>query len=199
MTEASDPVKVESDPHLPDPSTQLVTAFRAVASRMAGLGIVNPALDVEAVSFAPWEGHWLGVMLTPWFMNLMLLPRDPAAWRSLPPGAKRSYRFPAGDYEFVGARDEALGEYLVCSLFSPLSEFEDQATARLVATLAREALFDPANAEVPEMPAANLSAAARGDAEPGPLARLRGNLDAPLSKRDFLRGRILRGDHDDRG
>ena len=31
---------------------------------------VNPALAVEAVGFRPWEDHWLGVMVTPWFMNL---------------------------------------------------------------------------------------------------------------------------------
>jgi [NiFe] hydrogenase assembly HybE family chaperone len=199
MTEANNSAKVESDPTFPDPSDRLVAAFRAAAARMAGLPIVNPALEVDAVAFAPWEGHWLGVMLTPWFMNLTLLPYDTAAWRRLAPGAKRRYRFPAGDYEFVGARDEAIGEYLVCSLFSPLLEFDDHATARLVATLAREALFDPANAEVPQMPAANLSAAAAGIARPGPLARLEENLETPLTKRDFLCGRILHGDHDERG
>ncbi len=156
---------------------------------MTGLAFVNPALDVEAVGFAPWEGRWLGVMLTPWFMNLTLTPRDPAAWRPLAAGEKRALPFPAGDYEFVGARDDVIGEYQVCSLFSPLLEFDDQETARLVAALAREALFDPANAEVQEMPVANLSPEAATGA-PGPLARLEENLDAPLSKRDFLRGRI---------
>ncbi len=180
-----------------DPSARLTDAFRAAAHRMTGLAFVNPALEVEAVGFAPWEGRWLGVMLTPWFMNLTLTPHDPAAWRPLLPGAKRRYRFPAGDYEFVGARDDAIGEYQVCSLFSPLLEFDDHETARLVATLAREALFDPANAEVAEMPVPNLSPPAR--AQPGPLTQIRDSLDAPLSKRDFLRGRILGRDRDDRG
>ena len=36
---------------------------------MQGLAIVNPALEVEAVGFAPWQDHWLGVMVTPWFMS----------------------------------------------------------------------------------------------------------------------------------
>jgi [NiFe] hydrogenase assembly HybE family chaperone len=175
---------------LPDPSPRLDAAFRAAGARMAGLGFVNPALEVEAVGFAPWQGHWLGVMLTPWCMNLMLTPRDPAAWQPLAAGAKRRYGFPAGEYEFVGACDAALGEYLVCSLLSPLLEFDDHATARLVATLAREALFDPAHAEVPATPA---------ESGAGPIARLEANLAAPLSKREFLRGRFAGGDHDDRG
>ena len=132
---------------LPDPSPRLVNAFQAVAVRMAGLSFVNPALAVEAVGFAPWQGHWLGVMLTPWFMNLILAPRDIAAWQSLKQGGKRCYRFPAGEYDFIGAHDELAGEYQLCSLFSPVLQFEDQDTARLVAQLAREALFDAENAE----------------------------------------------------
>ena len=184
---------------LPDPSPRLTAAFRAVASHMQGLSCVNPAVDVEAVGFVPWESHWLGVMVTPWFMNLTLLPRDPAAWQPLAPGAKRRYAFPSGIYEFVGANDATIGDYQVCSLFSPLLEFDDHASARLVATLAREALFDPANAEVPEMPAADLSPAAAEDSPPGPLAQLREQLDAGLSKRDFLRGCFTGGERADRG
>jgi [NiFe] hydrogenase assembly HybE family chaperone len=166
---------------------------------MAGLDLVNPALAVEAVAFAPWDEHWLGVMLTPWFMNLTLLPRNPHAWRPLAAGAKRRHSFPAGEYEFVGANDAMLGAYQVCSLFSPMHEFADQETARLVATLARAALFDAANAAVTEMPTGNLSPAADPAAEPGPLAQLERQLDAPLSKRNFLRGRFLGADRDDRG
>lgn len=184
---------------LPDPSARLTAAFHAAAARMQGLDVVNPALAVEAVGFAPWEGHWLGVMLTPWFMNLTLLPRNPRAWQPLATGAKRCYAFPAGEYEFVGANDAMLGAYQVCSLFSPVHEFADHETARLVATLAREALFDAANAAVAEMPTANLTPAADLATEPGPLAQLGQKLDAPLSKRNFLRGRFLGSGRDDRG
>ena len=58
---------------------------------MAGLAVVNPALEVEAVEFARWEGRWLGVMVTPWSMNLVLLPDDPVAWRAAAAGATRRY------------------------------------------------------------------------------------------------------------
>jgi [NiFe] hydrogenase assembly HybE family chaperone len=167
---------------------------------MHGLGFVNPALDVEAIGFARWQGRWLGVIVTPWCINLVLAPHDPAAWQPLPPGAKRRYAFPAGDYEFVGASDDVLGDYQVCSLFSPVLEFDDHATARLVAELAREALFDDANADVPEMPVADLTPAADAAARPGPVAQLKETLEAPLTKRDFLRGRFTGNDRgSDRG
>ena len=185
---------------LPDPSTRLVAVFCEVAARMRPLNVYNAALDVEAVAFAPWNDAWLGVMLTPWFMNLMLLPRDRARWRSLPTGTKRHYHFPAGAYEFVGASDAAIGEYQVCSLFSPLHEFSDHATAQLVATLAREALFDPDNAERPEAPTSPTLTPVPDpiDTGPGPLAQLEAQLEAPMSKRDFLRARFFGGDHGDR-
>jgi [NiFe] hydrogenase assembly HybE family chaperone len=183
---------------LPDPSARLTEAYRAAAARMEGLGVVNPALRVEAVGFAPWDEHWLGVMLTPWFMNLMLLPRNPQAWRALATGAKRRYTFPAGEFEFVGGEDPAFGPFQACSLFSPVHEFADHAGARLVATLARSALLDAANA-----PAGDASADAQCQpsrpAEPGPLARLESRLDAPLSKRAFLRATFLAAGDVDRG
>jgi [NiFe] hydrogenase assembly HybE family chaperone len=182
---------------LPDPSQRLEAAFRTVAARMRGLSFVNPALEVEAVGFAPWEGRWLGVMVTPWFMNLTLAPHDPATWRPLAQGEKRRYAFPAGEYEFIGAHDALAGEYQLCSLFSPVLEFEDHATARLVAELAREALFDTANADESPQPATEPAAA--GTTAAGPLAQLETRLDVPLSKREFLRGRFLADDDESRG
>lgn len=185
---------------LPDPSARLVNAFRAASSRMEGLSFVNRALAVEAIGFAPWQGHWLGVMLTPWFMNLILAPRDASAWQSPRQGETRCYRFPAGDYDFIGAADDIAGEYRMCSLFSPVLQFEDQETARLVAQLAREALFDAANAEKRDMPVANLSPTPDSDsADPGPLQQMEGRLTASQSKREFLRGRWVGDDRADRG
>jgi [NiFe] hydrogenase assembly HybE family chaperone len=176
-----------TDALLPDPSARLNTAYRAIATRMEGLPFVNPAIDVEAVGFAPWQSYWLGVMVTPWFINLMLLPRDPDAWTSLPQGKTQRHHFPAGDYEFIYSNNEDIGEYQMCSLLSPVLEFADHATARLVAELARAALLDSANAPAAEEADGSMEA---------PLARIREQAHAPMSKRDFLRGRLLRGEPD---
>jgi [NiFe] hydrogenase assembly HybE family chaperone len=145
--------------------------------------MVNPALGVAAVGFAEWEGRWLGVMVTPWFMNLMLVPRDAAAWTPLRLGAKRRYRLPAGEYEFIGGDDPAIGEYQMCSLFSPMFDFHDMETATLTAKLALEALLDPAHAE----PATSSALSA----EPRPIEEIKRAGEAPMSKRDFLRGSFL--------
>lgn len=175
---------------LPDPSLSLEQAFSAVAQRMQGLGFVNPALRVQAVGFEPWEGLWLGVMVTPWSINLMLLPRDPAAWHPVHAGQKRRYEFPAGRYDFIDAVDPIVGEYRMCSLFSPALEFEDHAAAVLVAKLARAAIFDSANAGSNDTTVAD-------EPSPVPLARLEERANAPMSKRDFLRGRFLHAEEPD--
>jgi [NiFe] hydrogenase assembly HybE family chaperone len=167
-----------------NPAARIEAAFRAIArTRMSGIPIVNEALAVEAVGFAPWEAHWLGILITPWCMNLMLLPREPHAWPSVPPGDTVSYRFPAGAYDFVSAHEPAVGEYQMCSLFSPMFEFADHAAARLTAEAALAALFDAANADHAYAP------------PPGP--RTPAPSDARLSRRDLLRGRFA--GRDDRG
>jgi len=177
----------------PDPSERLAHAYRRVEQRMQGLGFLNPALVVEAVGFAPWEGRWLGVVVTPWSINLALAPLDPAAWRAIRKGDKLRYAFPAGAFEFIGATDDDVGELQICSLFSPALQFDDQDSARLVATLAREALFDPAHAEAVD------PRAGPALSPPGPVAQLARNVEAPLSRRDVLRARFLRARDDDRG
>jgi [NiFe] hydrogenase assembly HybE family chaperone len=176
---------------LPDPSTRLEAAFRAVyAEKMRGLPFVNAAVGVEAVGFAPWKHYWLGVMVTPWSMNLLLAPRDTGAWRPLPAGEKRRYTFPAGRFDFISAHADAIGEYLICSLYSPLLEFADHETARHTALRAREALFDSANAEVPDLPAANSTPSSANAVAPGPLAQLQASLATPITRRDLLHARF---------
>ena len=148
------------------------------------------AVGVEAIGFAPWKHYWLGVMVTPWSMNLLLAPRDPGAWRPLPAGEKRRYTFPAGSFDFISAHADAIGEYLICSLFSPLLEFADHETARHTALLAREALFDSANAEAPELPVANSTPRRQMRPRAGPLAQLEASLATPMSRRDLLHARF---------
>lgn len=167
-----------------NPAAQVEAAFGAIArTRMSGIPIVNEALAVEAVGFAPWDAHWLGILITPWCMNLMLLPRDRDAWQSVPPGDTVAYRFPAGTYDFVSARDFTFGEYQMCSLFSPMFEFADHAAARLTAEAALAALFDAGNADHAYAPPAGPRAAAPSETR--------------LSRRDLLRGRFA--DRDERG
>ena len=171
----------------PDPAAALETAFRQIhEQQMRDMPMVNPALHVQALGFRRWNEHWLGVLITPWFMNLMLLPRVPAAWRPIGERETRHYVFPAGVFEFIGGRHAALGDYQACSLFSPMFEFTTQTGAHDTAAAAIGALFDPASREMGEVQRRPAEAARAAHATPVPATAT--TLARPVSKRDFLFG-----------
>lgn len=125
-----------------DPAPALAQALAAIAAtRMAGLPICNPALRVEALPFRrSADGHWAGLTITPWAINLLCLPGD-GAWPQLAAGAKHDWQFPSGVYEFIVAEAASIGRYHLCSLFSPALEFASHEQARLTALAAEQALF----------------------------------------------------------
>ncbi len=157
---------------LPAPAAALEAAYRRIRdTRMRGLPFLNERLEVQAVGFRAWEGQWLGALVTPWSINLVLLPGE-GKWPALAPGRERLAVFPAGRFRFIAGTDETAGEHHACSLFSPPGEFADHATAVAVAEAAIEALFDARNAEHVD--------GQRAPGDPPPA----------VSKRDFLRGRL---------
>lgn len=170
--------------HEADPSPLLEAAFRRVErERMAGLGVLNPALRVEAVGFARHESHWLGIVVTPWFMNLVLAPGEAASWRSVPSGKRLFQKFPSGDFAFLGSVEPEVGEFQSCSLFSPMAQFAGQDSARAVALAALDALQrTPGGAVTPAPPANDALDAPRQAA-----------LQRPMSKREFLGSVFRRG------
>jgi [NiFe] hydrogenase assembly HybE family chaperone len=127
----------------------LEAAFRLIqATRMQGLGLLNERLRVQAVGFellpmlpAP-EGPLAvagGVLVTPWFINLMLLPlgraeaaaRTQAASRDAWPAPGQAWVRAWGGHplSFIGAHDVSIGAYALCSLCSPVHDVPDQAAA----------------------------------------------------------------------
>jgi [NiFe] hydrogenase assembly HybE family chaperone len=140
----SDAARVEAE--LAAAADRLVADFREIYNaKMRDVPLVNVALHVEAVGFRLHEARPVGVLLSPWFMNLILLPAAGEDWSDLHPGVKEVVSFPSGDYEFIHNVREMTGGYKACSLFSPMGEFRTQAQAVEVAAAVMSALFDPEN------------------------------------------------------
>jgi [NiFe] hydrogenase assembly HybE family chaperone len=138
--------------------SRLVGAYRRIALAMHGLPIYNPQVVVEAVGFRESGGRQVGVIVTPWFMNLTLLPtaQEAASWR---PGQSVRLAFPSGEYDFLVSELEEVGLVGSCSLFSPMNDFAGHEAARLAAEAAATGLFsvdeeDAAAAQPPRAPAA---------------------------------------------
>lgn len=134
------------------PVSALEAGWRAAATRMAGLPICNPHLGIELFGFREHAGGWAGVAVTPWFMNVIFVPRGDEP--KLPPGTKRPREFPSGVLEFVVGSLDGVGVVEACSLFSPMNDFPDMATAQRVAREAVDALFTAPVDATPTPPAA---------------------------------------------
>ena len=123
-----------------DAVQDVANAYRRAALSMKGLPIYNPTLAVEAVGFRNHEGREVGVMVTPWFMNITVLPSatDKAVWIN---GGTLRLSFPSGAYDFMVSELPDIGLIASCSLFSPMSDFTDHEAAQIAAVAAADALF----------------------------------------------------------
>ena len=163
----------------------------------------NHNLKVHAIDFQPWQQHYIGVLSTPWFMNLMLLPGETDDWSELQELSKHSHTFPSGHYEFIIGDDPDIGKYQMCSLFSPMFEFADDETAVETAQIIMKELMNNENKDEEHIQPQQMKRLWHGDSEqpenelPGkstpeteqqerPLLSER--LEQPLSRRQLLRG-----------
>jgi len=169
-----------------DPAPRLTAMYSRIwAETMRDLPFVNDALSVEAVGFRRWQpsdpttirkaeleddtcptppahapaGDWIGAIITPWFINLFLLPGGGSLWSDRRPGERCSVEFPIGPLEFIA--DHAPGSevqaFQYCPLFAPPSEFSSQAAARAAALAALAAMLEP----LPDSPRRATASSAR--------------------------------------
>lgn len=116
--------------------------------RMAGIALLNRALRVEVVGLQRFGEDWLSILITPWFMNIMLVPQSPddrAMSQASSPGAvggKELVGFPTGRFEMIRGFEVAVGHYRMCSLFSPVLEFADHESAVQAAAAALVSLLE---------------------------------------------------------
>jgi [NiFe] hydrogenase assembly HybE family chaperone len=177
---------------------------RIFKERMTDMPMVNDNLQVHAIDFQPWQQHYVGVLSTPWFMNLMLLPGEQEDWSEFHELTKRSHVFPSGRYEFITGYEESIGKYQMCSLFSPMFEFADDDSAVETAQIIMQELMNTQNQDEIHVQAQQMEAIWKGEDVPDietqqatinktnnpeperPMISER--LQQPLSRRELLRG-----------
>ena len=127
---------------LAHPVEKLSNAYRRAALGMKGMPIYNPTLAVEAVGFREHEGRQAGVMVTPWFMNLTVVPSETerAAWVA---GGTVRLAFPSGLYDLLVCEVPEFGLVGTCPLFTMMTEFTDHEAAQVAARAAADGLFAP--------------------------------------------------------
>ncbi|MBL8563290.1 MAG: [NiFe]-hydrogenase assembly chaperone HybE [Gemmobacter sp.] len=166
----------------------LVADFREVYhAKMRDVPIINQALHVEAVGFRAHGEGYLGVLIAPWFMNLILLPGEGQDWAGLKPGEKEVIGFPSGAYEFLHNTREMVGGYKACSLFSPMADFTSQLQAVEVAKAVMAELFNGENLEETDR-AAEIRAAREAELAPPPEAAPEPQIEPQPTRRAVLTG-----------
>ena len=179
LSEAIDVVGVErerpvisaGEQALEDTTAALRAAYERVDVRMRGLPVHNAALTIEVVGLRRTALGIVGVVATPWCMNVLRLPPE-----NSPPkleGMDHELAFPSGSYRFVRGHLEGVGAVDLCSLFSPMESFDDPSVVRTVAEHAIEGLFEAPQAQGGDE---------RPDASDAAMPA------EPVSRRDFLRG-----------
>ena len=109
-------------------------------THMRGLPILNPRMAVEVVAVRDFGEHRICVLITPWFMNLVMLPGN-EEWSAVEQGESVSIELPREALDFMVSHDDAIGTFLSVVLFRTVTDFPDQDTAREVARQVMHDLF----------------------------------------------------------
>ncbi len=186
-------------------SRQIEAVFKRIEiEQMQGIPLLNPALHVQTIGFQRYQERTVGIVITPWLMNLVLLPAEGEEWSDLKLGDKTSHRFPANEFRFMVNEIDGIGIYQSHSLYSPMHEFMDQDHAVAAAESFMQTLMvevehpdtDPHDEELlgrilrgeetPEMELEGCALAeAKSAADNNSLAETERQV---ISRRDFLRG-----------
>lgn len=127
----------------------LAVRFREIGdAQMRDLPFYNANLEVEAFEFSRFDDDRLiGVLITPWFMNLVILPLEHEAIDTARFGKSSAFTLPGGGVEFRYGGDEVVGAFWAHSLHSPMQKFASQAHARTEARARLGAAMNSAPAE----------------------------------------------------
>ncbi|HEX5803269.1 MAG TPA: [NiFe]-hydrogenase assembly chaperone HybE [Azospira sp.] len=156
-----------AQPHADNPAPQVLAMYRRIwETRMRDLDFVNRALEVDIAGFRRHRGDWVGAVITPWFVNLYVLPGGGELWHDLGAGERVKLPFPVGELEFIADYDPTaeIPAALYCPLLAPVTALKSQDEALRMAMDALETLFTPTVA-LPAEPAAPAAPEAVSDAQ----------------------------------
>ena len=180
---------------------------------MQSIPILNPRINVQTLGFQYYQERIVGIVITPWLMNIILLPCEEDDWSGEVLGRKEIHAFPSKTYIFLLNEIEGIGYCQTHSLHSPMNEFANHEHAVRVAQDFIDQLMtdsgpvdeDPIDEDLlgrvmrgEETPKVNLDDFATIEPHPSgqPMNHVPGTnktLKRKLDRRALLRGRFLEG------
>ncbi|MDX7805628.1 hydrogenase-2 assembly chaperone [Aeromonas caviae] len=103
-----------------NPAPLLVAQYERIArEEMQALPFYHATMSIVA-ECTLFEGQWLGCVLTPWMLSVVVLPGPDQLWPVRSSSERLALQLPCGNLTFmVGALPET-GQLLACSLMSPI-------------------------------------------------------------------------------
>jgi [NiFe] hydrogenase assembly HybE family chaperone len=102
-----------------DPAPLLAAQYERIArEEMQALPFYHATMPIvaECVLF---EGQWLGCVLTPWMLSVVVLPGPDQLW-PVRSSERLALQLPCGNMTFMVGELPETGQLLACSLMSPL-------------------------------------------------------------------------------
>ncbi|MFC3396176.1 hydrogenase-2 assembly chaperone [Brenneria rubrifaciens] len=106
--------------HDEHPAAWLEQRFTRIADeKMRSLPFFHEDIPVRACGFTLFEQQWVGCLLTPWMMSLLVLPGPGQVWPIRTPAGRQGLALPCGNVTFI-VGEMSGRQYLSCSLMSPI-------------------------------------------------------------------------------
>ncbi|HDL8115371.1 TPA: hydrogenase-2 assembly chaperone [Yersinia enterocolitica] len=141
--------------HEQNPAALLEQVFGQVAAdEMRGLPFYRDHIPLRACGFQLFEQQWIGALLTPWMLSLVVLPGPQQSWQCRAVGERLMLALPCGGISFTVSEIAGCGQYLSRSLMSPLdTSLSAERALQLAEQSARMALSLPVmDADAPANP-----------------------------------------------
>ena len=132
-----------------EPSSLFQQAMEKAIPNMQSLPFYRRDIPCFCPKFILFEGQWLGSVLTPWTLSLVVLPGPEQLWENRNIGAKLALRLPYKNLVFTVSHLEDIPQYLSCSLLSPL---DPSLNAEQAMKLAKDCLYMMLSLPVKETP-----------------------------------------------
>ncbi|MDA5474287.1 hydrogenase-2 assembly chaperone [Yersinia kristensenii] len=141
--------------HEQNPAALLEQIFGQIAAdEMRGLPFYRDHIPLRACGFQLFEQQWIGALLTPWMLSLVVLPGPQQSWQRRAVGERLMLALPCGTIGFIVSEIAGGGQYLSRSLMSPLdTSLSAERALQLAEQSARMALSLPVtDADAPANP-----------------------------------------------
>ena len=103
-----------------NPAPLLVAQYERIArEQMQGLPFYHATMPIVA-QCTLFEGQWLGCVLTPWMLSVVVLPGPDQLWPVRSSSDRLALQLPCGNLTFMVGELPETGQLLACSLMSPL-------------------------------------------------------------------------------